>query len=103
VFSTPLPDWKGIPIIPGANEGEPAGMGYLFSVNLAIADVEKYYQDYMLSAGWSLKDRQTSEKSMFGGPGVILDYQKGEQTWNFMLFSGAKGPYTIVSLTQSKP
>jgi len=78
-------------------------MGYLYSVNQTVTDVEKYYQDYMLSAGWSLIDRQTSEKSMLGGPAVVLDYQKGEQAWNIMLISSTKDQYTIVSLTQSKP
>ncbi len=103
VFSTPIPDWKGIPIMPGANEGEPAGLGYLYSINLALADVEKYYQDTMQSAGWSLIKRQTSEKSMLGGPAVILDYQKDEQAWNLLLISSTTNQYTIVSLTQTKP
>jgi PBP1b-binding outer membrane lipoprotein LpoB len=29
-MGTPVSDWKGIPVIPGANEGEPAGFGYIY-------------------------------------------------------------------------
>src|SRR5687768_13648192 len=42
---TPIPNWEGIPVVPGANEGQPAGFGYLYSVNVTVDEAEQFYMD----------------------------------------------------------
>jgi len=101
-MGTPIPDWEGIPVIPGANEGQPAGLGYLYSVNVTIEEAEQFYTEKMEADGWSLSNRQTSETSMFGGPATILDFQRNNEAVNVMLIFSTNENYTMVMLTQVK-
>jgi hypothetical protein len=102
-LGTPIPDWKGLPVIPGANEGKPAGFGYIYSVNVTVKEAEKFYMEQMELGGWALSNRQTSETSMFGGPSTILDFQRNNEEVNIMLIFSASDNYTMVMLTQVKP
>jgi hypothetical protein len=102
-MGTPIPDWEGIPVIPGANEGEPAGFGYIYSVNVTVEEAEKFYMEKMESDGWTLSNRQTSETSIFGGPSTILDFQRDNEEVNVMLIFSATDNFTMVMLTQVKP
>jgi len=101
-MGTPVPDWKGIPVIPGANEGKPAGFGYIYSVNVTVDEVGKFYIEKMKLNGWVLLNRKASETSIFGGPSAILDFQKGDSIFNTMLAFSTNDDYTIVVMTQVK-
>ena len=102
-MGTPIPDWQGLPVIPGANEGEPAGFGYVYSVNVTIDEAEIFYMEKMGLDGWTLSNRKTSETSMFGGPATILDFQRDNEAVNIMLIFSTNYNYTMVMLTQVKP
>jgi hypothetical protein len=102
-MGTPIPDWEGIPLIPGANEGEPAGFGYIYSVNVTVEEAEKFYIEKMESEDWTLFNKQTSETSMFGGPSTILDFQRNNEEVNIMLIFSSTDNFTMVMLTQVKP
>lgn len=102
-MGTPIPDWEGIPVIPGGNEGEPAGFGYIYSVNVTVEEAEQFYMDKMESDGWKLSNRQTSPTSMFGGPATILDFQKEGKEVNVMLIFSETDNFTMVMLTVVKP
>lgn len=43
-MGTPIPDWEGLPIMPDANVGGPAGFGYVYSVNVTIDQAEEFYR-----------------------------------------------------------
>lgn len=101
-MGTPIPDWEGIPVISGANEGQTAGFSYVYSVNVTIEEAEKFYMEEVKSDGWTLSNRQTSATSMFGGPSIILDFQLGNEAVNIMLIFSTNDNYTMVMLTKVK-
>jgi hypothetical protein len=101
-MGTPVPGWEGIPVIPGANEGEPAGFVYIYSVNVTVDEAEQFYMDAMETDGWALSNRQTSETSMFGGPATILDFVRGDEAANIMLIFSSTVNFTMVMLTKVK-
>jgi len=101
-MGTPVPGWEDIPVIPGANEGEPAGFGYIYSVNVTVAEDEQFYMAAMDADGWTLSNRQTSETSMFGGPATILDYVRDGEAVNIMLIFSSTDNFTMVMLTKVK-
>jgi hypothetical protein len=101
-MGTLVPNWQGIPVIPGANQGKPAGPSYTFSVNITIEEAEKFYTKQMGADGWILSNRQTSTTSLFGGPSTALDFQRGNEAVNIMLIFSTNDNYTMVILTQVK-
>jgi len=101
-MGTPVPGWEDIPVIPGANEGEPAGFGYIYSVNVTVAEAEQFYMAAMDADGWTLSNRQTSETSMFGGTATILDYVRDGEAVNIMLIFRSTDNFTMVMLTKVK-
>ena len=101
-MGTPASGWEGIPVIPGANEGEPAGFGYLYSVNVTVDEAEQFYMEAMESDGWTLSNRQTSETSMFGGSATILDFERDGEAVNIMLIFSSTDGFTMVMLTKVK-
>ncbi len=92
-------DWEGLPIMPEAENGEPAGLGYLYSANVTVEVAEKFYLEQMELDGWTLSNRQTSETSMFGGPATILDFQRNNEAVNIMLIFSTNDNYTMVLLS----
>ncbi len=98
-IGTSVSSWSGLPIMPGAMEGKPAGFGYLYAVKVSISEAEAYYQKQMSAGGWKFTNRQSSETSLFGGPAVILDFTRSEKQANVMLIFSAKENYTMVMLT----
>ena len=101
-MGTPIPNWEGLPVIPNANEGKPAGFGYVYSVNVTVEEAEQFYMEKMVADGWVLSNRQTSETSMFGGPATILDFQRDNEAVNVMLIFSTNDNYTMVMLTKVK-
>lgn len=99
---TPVASWEGIPVMPGANEGKPAGFSYLYSVNVTVDEAVQFYSEAMRADGWTLSKRQTSETSMFGGPATILDFVRDAEAVNVMLIFSAADQFTMVMLTKLK-
>jgi hypothetical protein len=96
---TAISDWEGLPIMPEAKDGEPAGLGYLYSVKVTVEEAEKFYMEQMELDGWTLSDRQTSETSLFGGPSTILDFQRDSEAVNIMLIFSTNNNHTMVLLS----
>jgi hypothetical protein len=54
---TPLPDWKGIPIMPQATAGRQVNdHTYAFDVPEDSGTIESFYTDMLKSPGWKLED-----------------------------------------------
>jgi len=101
-MGTPVALWDGLPVMPGATEGSPAGPSYIYSIKVSVPDAEAYYQRQMSDGGWKLADRQTSDTSMFGGPAVALEFTRGDKIADVLLVFSTKDNYTIVALTMVK-
>ncbi|MCC6146911.1 MAG: hypothetical protein IT308_05025 [Anaerolineaceae bacterium] len=99
-MGTPIPEWEGVPVIPGANEGTPSGPGYLYSVDIPIEEAEQFYLEKMGNGGWSFTNSQRSETGLFGGPTIVMNFQRGSEAYNIMLVFSANDNYTMVLLTK---
>jgi hypothetical protein len=51
---TPLSDWQGIPVMPGALAGEGDNEGYSFTTQALVDEVQNYYENEMTKIGWEL-------------------------------------------------
>lgn len=51
---TPLTDWGGIPILPGASAGEGDESGYAFIVKTDVVDIQQYYEETLRGLGWMI-------------------------------------------------
>ena len=66
-----LPDWNGIPIMPGAvTDLEDTG-GYQFTINASATDITNYYKQEMANRGWELRP------DMMASIPTDLAFQKG--------------------------
>ena len=77
---TPLSKWHDIPIMPDALNGEERGADtYIFTIQTAPEDVERFYTNELVKLGWTL-----------------LGIGKGETGGNaLMIFAGPKGTLTV--------
>ncbi|MBW8012819.1 MAG: hypothetical protein FVQ83_16505 [Chloroflexi bacterium] len=87
----PRTEWNGIPIMPGAFNGDDGGSIYSFNVDADIETIQNYYQSAMPQAGWNLF--ATGEGN--SGSGIMLMFDKGGQ---FAFISVAILPGTSVPL-----
>jgi hypothetical protein len=97
---TPLPHWKGIPIIPGAIEGGPTDFNYVYSVYLSVEDTEQFYIEHLGKENWELEKREASEISTFGGPVVILDFIRNTERVNIIMAYSTHANYTTIIMTR---
>jgi hypothetical protein len=97
-MGTPVPSWQGLPIMPKAIEGRPAGFSYVYSADSPLEDAEAYYLDHMEADGWRLTSRQSNEKGLLG-PTVVLMFARGEEIAQVILVFSAAENYTMVTLT----
>jgi hypothetical protein len=95
----PVTYWENLPVLFGAKDGKTAGFGYLYSIDKPIDEVEEDYLSIMDAEGWTLSNRQDSDTGMFGGPVIILDYQRDQYAVNIMIVFSTKENYTMVMLT----
>lgn len=52
---TPLADWNGIPVMPGALGGEIANDGYQFTIQADMAEITSYYETELSRLGFELE------------------------------------------------
>lgn len=102
-FDPSVGQWEGVPIIEGASEGKPAGLGYIYTVDIAIEKAEQFYLDKMEADGWSLVKRQANDRSLFGGPFISMDFERKHESFNIMLIFSTNDRYTMVMLTKYHP
>lgn len=69
---TPLAEWNGIPIMPGAIAGEDAGSAYQFTIAADLADITAFYETELSRLGFDV-ELQVSES--LGQ--ASLSFQKG--------------------------
>jgi len=50
----PDTEWKGIPIMPGAINGEGDDEAYRFTIKATVEEVRAYYETELAKLGWSL-------------------------------------------------
>lgn len=50
----PLPEWKGIPVMPSATVGSDGGKGYYFYAESTLEEVNNYYLAEMARFRWDL-------------------------------------------------
>jgi hypothetical protein len=59
---TPVSEWRGLPIMPGAIAGEETDTGaYIFTINASLDDIQNFYELELRKLGW---------KKTSGGAGV---------------------------------
>lgn len=51
---TPLTEWGGIPIMPGASAGEGDDSGYAFVLQASPAEVQQYFEGALTNLRWSI-------------------------------------------------
>lgn len=51
---TPVKQWKGIPIMPGALTGDGNDEQYSFTTKSSVAEVQAYYEKELTALGWEL-------------------------------------------------
>jgi len=51
---TPLADWNGIPIMPGAIAGDEAGGAYQFTITASLDEITSFYQTELSNLGYEL-------------------------------------------------
>lgn len=91
---TPLADWEGIPIMPGAISGEPAGEDvYQFTIQAPVEEVIEYYTTELTGLGYQL---ETTEDQ--GGYTAL--YFSGEEG-TVVIFVAPVGGLTGVAITIS--
>ncbi|PWB72816.1 MAG: hypothetical protein C3F07_10955 [Anaerolineales bacterium] len=69
-----MPDWKGVPVMPGALKGETKAFGYMYWVNATVKEVETYYLEQMDLAGWPLV-KETAVLSWYGR-GTLMQFKR---------------------------
>ncbi len=94
-----ISDWEGLPALPEAQDGEPAGFGYLYKAKVTVESAEKLYAEEMAMDDWKLFNRQTCATSMFGGPVIILDFKRNNVAVIIMLIYSANENYTMVMIS----
>ena len=51
---SPEKEWKGIPIMPGAINGDGDNEGYRYTINATVEEVQAYYEKELGKVGWGL-------------------------------------------------
>ena len=69
-------DWEGVPIMPGAFEGNDDLQSYAFIINDQVDNVTAFYQRKMAVLGWSLTKGAGNEMQSF------MTFKKGEKIIN---------------------
>lgn len=71
---TPANEWEGIPIMPGAINGEGDNLGYIFTTKSTSEAIQQYYEAELAKQGYEpFAAGQGNEKDT-----VLLIYIKGE-------------------------
>ena len=73
-LGTPLPDWKDVPVMPGAIKGEVKGFGYMYWVNATAEEVQTFYTEQMGLNEWPLV-KHTDVLSWYGR-GELLQFKQ---------------------------
>jgi len=88
---TPLSEWNGVPIMPGATTGQEFNEGtYSFKVNASVEDAVAYYKDELVKLGWN----STFDLPVEGEGGIML-YSKDDNLLT-LTFSSVDGETTVI-------
>ena len=72
---TPLPQWEGIPIMPGAVSGETATDGYQYITQAGLDEIIAFYETELSNLGYEV-ELTVDETAGY----AILNFQKGDTT-----------------------
>lgn len=87
--STPLKEWSGIPVMPGALAGE-AGKGfYAFTTRASLENIAAYYLHVMTLRGWSFLGANQNEQIA-----LLLIFGQDEQVVSVAIFDVT--PYMVM-------
>jgi len=87
---TPLAEWEGIPIMPGAISGESADGAYQYTVRASIDEVILFYQTELADIGYETALEESAEYSM-------VSFGKGDT--NGVIVIAPLGGITGVAIT----
>lgn len=71
----PLSEWNGIPIMPGAIEGEGDANSYRFSTTASWVEIQAFYASQLSQLGWELLGSAEGKNGA-----VMLIFDGGEKT-----------------------
>lgn len=77
-----LAEWQGIPVLQEAIGGQKAYSGYIFSIEMPVADVQKIYQGLMKESGWRLVAVGEAEDGS-----VVLQFQVDSDQVSITIFN----------------
>jgi hypothetical protein len=96
--STPVPVWKGIPLLPGASAGTENSSGYLYSTTEIPSEIITFYAREMPKLGWEPKPKNgTPEPS----GQIKLVFTKGNDMLLVAVFPRSDGALVMLGI-QSK-
>lgn len=79
----PLSQWNGVPIMPGALNGEESDSdAYIFTIQSSSEDIQNFYQSELPKVGWD-----------------FLAVGEGDTGNVLMIFMGEKGTFTVSIFT----
>lgn len=97
IFALPLPtgqpvsSWNDIPVMPQAISGSEERGGYLYTVKGTVQQVEEFYEEEMINAGWRPFVRSEGRTDT-----KILIYQKGHRAGSVFIVD--QGEIVLVRL-----
>ena len=94
--------WNGLPLLPNAEEGREAGLGYLYGAKVSFSAAEAFYAETLKAEGWTVSVKLRSEKGMFGGPVVSLEADRSEKRASVIIAYSTKDEQSLVMLTWVK-
>ena len=83
---TPVADWKGVAIIPGALSGEGDDTYYSFTTDKPLEEVQAFYENELVALGWSELAVGEGEEGA-----SILFFTREEQTFTVSIIPQSEG------------
>ena len=90
---TPVAEWNGMPVMPGALAGSGDDNIYSFTIKSKRSGIQTYYTGVMAQRGWDLLVTGQNDKQT-----VILIFQKGTDTASISIFVTADANIYLVML-----
>lgn len=96
-------EWKGIPTPPGALNGRPVLHGYSYAVPTLAEPIEQFYRAELTKKGWTLAQRDRTERSKLAVPAVKIEFTREQERVNIIILENEKDKNCLVVLNLRGP
>lgn len=87
----PLSEWNGIPIMPGAIEGEGDASAYRFTTAASWVEIQAFYANQLSQLGWELLGSAEGENGA-----VMLIFEGGEKTVSISIVPNGENSIVVI-------